>query len=226
MSDLHPSPKILKQDMFGSVELIHFNGSGTNSQLAICRDINCARWWVRYLARYLARRELKALNKLQQAQVAEQQVPRVLHAAQGRVVRSYIPGKPLHIHRKPSVVFFTELKELLTQIHRAKVTHNDLAKEPNILVTDDGRPALIDMQLASCGGLFYKTRCREALRHILKHQRTYQPQSLSDAELEILANKLWLSKVWMACVKPIYLFVTRRLLHWSDREGAGDRNAN
>jgi RIO-like serine/threonine protein kinase len=95
MSNLHPSPKILKQDMFGSVELIHFNGSGTNSQLAICRDINCARWWVRYLARYLARRELKALNKLQQAQVAEQQVPMVLHAAQGRVVRSYIPGNPI-----------------------------------------------------------------------------------------------------------------------------------
>jgi hypothetical protein len=29
----------------------------------------------------------------------------------------------------------------------------------------------------------------------------------------------------MNTVKPVYLFVTRRLLGWADREGAADRNA-
>jgi hypothetical protein len=29
----------------------------------------------------------------------------------------------------------------------------------------------------------------------------------------------------MASGKKIYLFVTRRMLHWRDREGAGDRTA-
>jgi hypothetical protein len=29
----------------------------------------------------------------------------------------------------------------------------------------------------------------------------------------------------MATVKPVYLFVTRRVLRWSDREGAGDRGS-
>jgi hypothetical protein len=29
----------------------------------------------------------------------------------------------------------------------------------------------------------------------------------------------------MKTVKPVYLFVTRRLFGWADREGAGDRGA-
>jgi hypothetical protein len=37
------------------------------------------------------------------------------------------------------------------------------------------------------------------------------------------AARWWLSWLWMATAKPIYRFVTRRLLGWADREGAGDR---
>jgi RIO-like serine/threonine protein kinase len=226
MSELQPSPKILKQDLFGRVELIYFNDSKGISQLAICRDLNYARWWVRPLANYLAWREVKALQQLTRANIAPQQLPQILEVQGGCVIRSYLPGKPLHQHGQPSAVFFEQLKQLLDEVHSAKVTHNDLAKEPNILVSSDGSPALIDMQLASRGRLFFKTQSREDLRHVLKHQRTYYPQTLSSDDLKRLANKSLQAKVWMRCVKPVYLFVTRRLLHWSDRVGAGDRNIN
>jgi hypothetical protein len=34
------------------------------------------------------------------------------------------------------------------------------------------------------------------------------------------------ARAWMATGKRVYLFVTRRILRWQDREGAGDRAAH
>jgi hypothetical protein len=39
----------------------------------------------------------------------------------------------------------------------------------------------------------------------------------------MLARPSLLSRLWMATGKRIYLFITRRILRWRDREGAGDR---
>jgi len=58
---------------------------------------------------------------------------------------------------------------------------------------------------------------------LLKHKKTYCAEYLTQREKEILDNPSVLSKVWMLTVKPVYLFITRRLLGWQDREGAGDR---
>ena len=42
-------------------------------------------------------------------------------------------------------------RRLLQRLHRGGLAHNDLAKEANWLVLDDGSPAIIDFQLASRG---------------------------------------------------------------------------
>jgi hypothetical protein len=39
----------------------------------------------------------------------------------------------------------------------------------------------------------------------------------------MLARPGAISRLWMATGKPVYTFITRRLLGWADREGAGDR---
>jgi len=41
--------------------------------------------------------------------------------------------------------------------------------------------------------------------------------------MRILATPSLLSRAWMASGKKVYLFVTRRIFNWRDREGAGDR---
>jgi RIO-like serine/threonine protein kinase len=108
------------------------------------------------------------------------------------------------------------------------VIHNDLAKETNWLVTPDGRPALVDFQLAmtlSRRGALARALGHDDLRHLLKHNRTYLRERLTARELRILATPSLASRLWMASGKKIYLFVTRRILHWRDREGAGDRLA-
>jgi hypothetical protein len=61
------------------------------------------------------------------------------------------------------------------------------------------------------------------LRHLLKHKRTYLPDRLTAREKRILAKQSIVSRVWMASGKKVYLFITRRILRWRDREGAGDR---
>ena len=61
-------------------------------------------------------------------------------------------------------------------------------------------------------------------RSLLKHKRYYRPDLLTTRERQILANPSPVSRLWMGTVKPVYLFVTRRILGWADREGAADRD--
>jgi hypothetical protein len=106
------------------------------------------------------------------------------------------------------------------------VLHNDLAKEPNWLVTADGRPALVDFQLAARPrrrGIAFRTLAYDDLRHLLKHKRTYCAPCLSERQRRILARRSLISAAWARTGKPVYRLITRRLLGWSDREGAGDR---
>lgn len=125
-------------------------------------------------------------------------------------------------------MWFNAAARLLRRLHRAGVCHNDLAKEPNLIVLDDSRPAFIDFQLgwrSNHRGRLFRTAAREDIRHLLKHKRTYCPGSLTQRERNILASPSPLSRAWAGTVKPVYLFVTRRILGWADREGATDRGS-
>jgi hypothetical protein len=114
----------------------------------------------------------------------------------------------------------------LRRLHAANVIHNDLAKETNWLVTPDGRPALVDFQLAMTlerRGALARALGHDDLRHLLKHKRSYLPHRLTARERRILARPSLVARAWMATGKPVYLFITRKILRWRDREGAGDR---
>jgi hypothetical protein len=104
--------------------------------------------------------------------------------------------------------------------------HNDLAKEPNLLVQQNNRPAILDFQLAwfsSRRSWLFRLFAYEDLRHLLKHKRSYCPQNLTQRQRKILQNPTLPSLVYRRTIKPVYMFVTRQLLGWSDREGAADR---
>jgi RIO-like serine/threonine protein kinase len=209
----------LKRDLFGDVTL-----KKSDAGTVIVRNTASARWWVRWLARCLLRREAKALAALD----GLEGVPALLHVERDKLVRSYISGKPLHRAKTDDIDWFIAASRLLRRIHRAGVSHNDLAKEPNLLVCDDGKPGIIDFQLAwhSPGrGRLFRIAAHEDLRHLLKHKRTYRADCLTRRERDILANPSLLSRAWMGTVKPVYIFVTRKLLGWADREGAGDRGS-
>jgi RIO-like serine/threonine protein kinase len=212
--------RLLKRDLFGEVWL-----TTSGDERLVVRDTHPAPWWTRWLARLLLRRELRALAVLE----GIDGIPSVRHFDKHTLARSYLAGEPMHVSKPADTRYFKQAARLLRRLHSRDVTHNDLAKEPNLLVTDDGAPAFIDYQLAAYSprrGRLFRAAAREDIRHLLKHKRTYCPEDLTARERAILDNPSPVSRAYMTLVKPAYLFVTRRLLGWSDREGAGDRGAS
>ena len=208
---------LLKKDLFGEVRC----NSGENGA-TIVRDASCARFWARPLGRWLLRREAQVLAALR----GVAGTPRLLALSNSHLVREHLPGQPMHIARPRDPAYFAGALTLLRRLHGAGVTHNDLAKEANILVTEDGQPAFIDYQLAWAArrrGKLFRVLAYEDLRHLLKHKRTYCPDALTSRQRAILARPGLPSRIWMKTGKPVYLFITRRLFGWADREGATDR---
>lgn len=208
------APQLLKSDTFGTI---------TRDGDRVIRDTRPARPRARWLARHLLHRERRALTHLAAADLPG--IPRLLASDRHTLARAWIDGAPMHQAKPRDRAYFRAAMRLLGRLHAAGVLHNDLAKETNWLVTPDGRPALVDFQLASMRGdsAYSRARGYDDLRHLLKHKRTYLPEHLTAREKRILAKPSLPSRIWMASGKKIYLFITRRILHWRDREGAGDR---
>jgi len=209
--------KLLKKDIFGRTDLV---SGGTD--LIVRRDARAAPVAVRWIARKLLTREARALAVLE----GTTGIPLLLHVDQDTLERTFIEGLPMQDGKPTDPRYFRAAARLLRQLHRQNVVHNDLAKEPNLLVTAGEHPAIIDFQLAWFAprrGSLFRVLAREDIRHLLKHKRTYCPQHLTQRERDILNNPSFLARLWMRTGKPIYLFVTRRILGWQDREGAGDR---
>lgn len=209
--------KLLKKDAFGHVSRVR-----EDERLIVTRDLQSGSLWLRVIARQLMAREAAALRQLD----GIEGVPRLIRHDRNTLRRSWLDGLPMHQSQPRDVRYFKAAAKLLRQLHRRNIAHNDLAKEPNWLVTPDGKPAIIDYQLAlhaPARGRLFRVMAREDLRYLLKHKRTYCPCSLTAREKKILATPAISSRIWMRTGKPLYLFVTRRLLNWADREGAGDR---
>jgi RIO-like serine/threonine protein kinase len=210
--------RLLKRDLFGTVSLEPAPGGGER----VVRDTTAARWWLGALARHLARREAAALRRLADLP----RVPRLVSSHGGIVVREWIEGAPMQQARPRDSRYFREALRLVRQLHARRIVHNDLAKEPNWLVTPDGLPALVDFQLAMHSprrGRLFRALAHDDVRHLLKHKRSYLPERLTAREKRVLATPSIVTRTWRATGKRAYTFVTRRLLRWSDREGAGDR---
>jgi RIO-like serine/threonine protein kinase len=212
-----PQSRLLKKDLFGEVRL-ESDAAGKR----IVRDTGAAALPLRWLAHGLMRREARALAALD----GLEGVPKLIRIGRNRLVREYLDGEPMHRARPRDPDYFRHARRLLRQMHARGVVHNDLAKEPNILVVGSGQPAFVDFQLAwparSRGRLFRILRYDD-LRHLLKHKRSYCAPLLTERERRILATPSLPSRLWMRIVKPPYLYVTRKLLGWADREGASDR---
>ncbi len=207
----------LKSDLFGTVWRDEDRGRSV-----VLRDTRGARWWLGWLARRLCRREARALARLD----GMPGTPRLLAVERHGLHREWIEGRPMQIAKPRNAEYYRDARRLVCALHRRGVAHNDLAKEPNWLVTPTGLAAIVDFQLATVSsrrGKLFRALAREDLRHLLKHKRSYCPERLTARERRMLARPSVISRLWMATGKPVYTLVTRRLLGWADREGAGDR---
>lgn len=216
---------LLKRDVFSIVERGHFR-SDQGDVGAVLRRLDEVPWWSLLLARHLFARERKALRLAKGLDVG----PELLWAGDRALVRGFIDGVALHLAKpRGNVAYFRSAKQALRRLHRAGITHNDLAKEQNWLVGRDGHCYVTDFQLAAC----FSTRSRlfriaayEDLRHMLKHKRTYAPEALTAKERKILARKSLFARVWLMTGKKVYRAITRGIFNFTDREGGGRRLVN
>ena len=210
---------ILKTDIFGTISRVGET---------VVRDTGAARPWARWLARHLMRREHRALTRLALGRGIDG-IPNAIEFGNGRLRRRWIEGAPMQLAKPRDPAYFRDAARLLRHLHAANVILNDLAKETNWLVTPDGRPALVDFQLAMTltkRGPLARALGHDDIRHLLKHKRAYLPEHLTAREKRNLATPSLVSRIWMASGKQFYLFVTRKVFRWRDREGAGDRGVS
>ena len=133
----------LKSDSFGRIALVE-DARGA----FVRRDLRYVPAWLRLPAWFLARREARALRRV----AGLPGTPQLLRWDGRRLDRSYMDGAAMY-QRPPrgDVAYFHAARRLLLELHRRGIAHNDLAKEANWLVREDGSPAIIDFQLASLG---------------------------------------------------------------------------
>jgi hypothetical protein len=216
---------LLKRDVFSTVERGRFQ-TDDGERAAVLRRLDEVPWWSLPLARHLFGRERKALALASGLDVG----PALLWAGRRALVRGFIDGVALHLARPDGdLAYFASAKAALRRLHRARICHNDLAKEQNWLRGADGRAYLTDFQLAVCfrrRSRLFRIAAYEDLRHLLKHKRRYAPQALTPSEKRILARKSLFARVWLMTGKKVYKAITRGIFNFTDREGGGKRLAN
>jgi len=210
-----PKPTLLKADELGRIEIVERGGTPM-----IRRDVAAARWWARGFARRAAAREARALGKL----AGIDGVPALLGWDGKELLRGYIAGLPMQQAQPRDRDYYRRALRLLARLHRRGIVHNDLAKEPNWLVREDGRPALVDFQIAwtrGRRGALFRLLAREDLRHLLKHKRTYCPEALSARQRTMLNTPAPHSRLWRATGKRLYKLIARKVFGYWDNEGKG-----
>ena len=214
---------VFKRDIFSETVTGHFAGS--EGARVIRRIVSAAPWWAKPLAWLLARREIRALRAVKGIKGA----PDLLETDRHGLFRTWTDGAPLHLARPSHAAFYRDARRILRDMRRRNITHNDLAKPQNWLMTPDGEAAVIDFQLASLHkrrNWRFRLMAYEDLRHLLKQKRSFAPDLLTAKEKRILATKSLPARIWLKTVKPVYNAVTRGLFRWSDGEGTGDRLDN
>jgi hypothetical protein len=225
---------LLKRDVFGCVERLDGPGAALVRRVARGGRVPLAG----LVARLLLRRERRALLALEGLEGVPQAVEEAAAARapsalgwplrpERVLVRSWLAGEPLHRARALPTDFFEHLDELVVALHARGVCHNDLHKEQNIVVGTDGRPHLIDFQLASVHrrrGRAFRRRTQDDLRHVHKHRMRYTLYGRGpggkglEGGLGAGLRRRGLARVWRRLGKPLYEGFTRGLLGTRDGE--------
>lgn len=186
---------------------------------------------MRWIGRILARREAAAYQRLADLDAVPRFLGRLGPAA---VVHEFIPGHPLRKGERVADDFFDRLRAALAVIHDRGMAYVDLEKCENVLVGDDGRPYLIDFQIAwvwptNRGGDLWplswiRRRLQRAdLYHVLKLQRRTRPDQLTEAQLAASYQKPVYIRLHGALTRPFTLLRRRILNRVDPQQKRGER---
>ena len=134
---------ILNRGRWGNADVYLFERGGQKyvvKDFAPCPPLIRETW-----GRLLVRREYGALSRLQ----GISGIPEALGLIDARAFcYEYIPGRNMRklSSEKLDAGFFYALEALVDRMHQRNVVHLDLRNRRNILMTEDGAPAILDFQ--------------------------------------------------------------------------------
>jgi len=142
----------------------------------------------------------------------------------------YIEGKPLDHCEKPPGGFFDKLKTIFEDLHSRGVAYVDSNKRSNILVKENGDPALIDFQISLATNSTWFPPFRNILSsivhslqkkdiyHLLKHKRRMSPDELTPEEDLVSRKRRGVHFLHRKLAKP-YRRMRRNFLRKRHEEG-------
>ena len=192
--------RVLKKGSWGKADiLIVTNDTG----MAIVKDFNAKVLPVRWWGRWQIRREASIYRRL----AGLRGVPRYFgRIGKNAMAIEYIEGERIsHWRRRELPEFlFVRLWALIEAIHARGIVHIDLRKRDNILVTEDGRPCIIDFNASFCfdpaglGARFLFPLLRRIDDSaLLKWKEALAPAQLSQAERDAFRRMSFLRKFWI-----------------------------
>lgn len=108
----------------------------------VVKDVKKRNFFFRWtLGLWLIEKEWKIYQRLKGVEGIPQPIERIDRFA---FAMEYIPGRAINRHESLSTSFFSELERVLRAIHAKGVVHLDLRHKGNILITEEGKPCLID----------------------------------------------------------------------------------
>jgi RIO-like serine/threonine protein kinase len=185
-----------------------------------------------WIGRLLARHEIRLFRTVQSIEG----VPRLVGTwGVTGLVHEYVEGRPLAKGDSVDDRFFPRLADMLRQMHAAGVAYVDLEKRENILLRDDGGPALIDFQIswhlpANRGGktsvnrLILHVLQQSDQYHLLKHWRRLKPEQLASEELARSFKAPFWIRWHRAVFRPFTQLRRRVLVLLGARESASGRS--
>jgi len=192
--------KILAKGRWGNADLYQFQ---RGHKIWVVKDFSpCPSFIRKTWGRFMVKREFMALQKLKGIQgISSESFLLDVYA----VCYRFQPGTTLK--ETPSELidddFFFQFENLVRMMHQRNMVHLDIRNRKNILVTDDGKPALLDFQsslnLENTPRALHKIMKDIDISGVYKNWSKKKPSSLDStrrAHLESLNKKrfLWFFK--------------------------------
>ena len=189
----------LVKGKFGKPDLNQIKWDGRSLMLKDVRERSFILRWT--LGSWLIHKEWKIYSRLKGVKGIPQPIERIDRFA---FAMEFIPGRPLLRGETLPSSFFSDLEQVLKDVHARGVVHLDLRHKGNILLSDKGEPFLIDFNSSFAfkeKGFLRRTLfpllCWVDDGGLLKLKRRVSPSSMTPQELASLKRFDRIRKLWI-----------------------------
>jgi len=197
--DIENKSVCLVEGRFGKPDL---NRVEIEGQAFMVKDVRRRNFFLRWtLGLWLIQQEWKIYSRLKGLKGIPQPVERIDRFA---FAMEFIPGVPIERGEIIPPAFFSDLDQVLKAIHSRGVVHMDLRHKGNILVSEQGKPFLIDFNSS------FAFKDKGILRRylfplfrwvdyggFLKLKERASPSSMTPEETDFLKRFNRLRKLWI-----------------------------